>query len=112
MFGALKDRYDAAALSEITRQYKQEDRRAARTPVQSGPRPDLAANVADTAPTKRPARTSVESRATQEWLTRLAALICGAVAWCPALAHLAGRAANRDGRAARLPRPRGPSARR
>jgi DNA transposition AAA+ family ATPase len=29
MFGALKDRYGAAALTEITRQYKQEDRRAA-----------------------------------------------------------------------------------
>jgi ATP-dependent exoDNAse (exonuclease V) alpha subunit len=29
MFGALKDRYGAAALTEITRQYKQDDRRAA-----------------------------------------------------------------------------------
>jgi hypothetical protein len=29
MFGTLKDRYGAAALTEVTRQYKQEDRRAA-----------------------------------------------------------------------------------
>jgi hypothetical protein len=66
-------------------------RPAVPVPARTAPRADVVVGRAATAPPSRPGPARSESRPTQEWVSRLAALVCAAVGWGPWLAQPAAQ---------------------